>query len=124
MAQLRAVFTAKSEVEAILIADQIKVNGEVDLDQEEGDSLDVTQVTSNQLVMSPEDTLVNFRKTRNLLIRTRVRQAFELAQELDKLIFMFQQRLVDEAGLELSGYSYGDFMDLALKILHGEEPTI
>jgi hypothetical protein len=122
VATLRAVFRAEDEVSAIMIADQIKVNGEKDLDQEDGDTLDVTQVTQNLINLSPEETTAVLRRARNLLIRTRVKSCFEVARELDKCIYMLKHRAERNTGFELAGYDYGQFMDIAEEVLAGGNP--
>lgn len=117
---LRAVYNAEDDVEAIYIAEQIRSNGASDLDEEDGDSLDVTQTTSNAIDLSPEETINQLRLARNLLIRTRIKQCFYLAKELDQTLYALIHR--DESGFSMGGYSHGDFMDLALKVLDGENP--
>lgn len=123
VATLRATFRAPSEVDALVIADQIRLNGEADLDEEDGDELEVTQVTSNGLELSPDELLLHLRKARNLLIKTRKRACYDLARELDKVIFSLNFH--DEPGFTESGYDYGHFMELAEAILvRGEEPNV
>lgn len=123
VATLRAVFDAEDEVEAIFIADQIRQNGIVDLDEDDGDILDVTQVTSNDLALSPEETLTVLRRARNLLIRTRVKECYETAREFDKLIYILAHRT--DPAFSLAGYNYGDFLDISEAILmRGEMPDV
>ncbi len=116
---LRAVYDAKDDVEAILIAHQIRVNGAVDLDEDEGDVLDVTQTTSNSLELTPDELLTQLRVSRNLLIKTRIKECFNQARDLDQLIYTLKNR--EEPGFSISGYSYADFMDLAQSILIDKE---
>jgi hypothetical protein len=120
VATLRAVFGADSEVDAIMIADQIKVNGEKDL--ENSDSLDVTQVTQNLALLAPEEVLSQLRKARNILVRTRVPSGYDLARELDKFIYMLGRRSEGDTGFELAGYDYGHFMEVAKDVLDGGNP--
>lgn len=122
IATLRAVFRAGDDVEAIMIADQIKVNGEKDLDEEDGDTLGVTQVTQNLALLSPEETVTLLRRARNALVRTRITQAYDLAQELDKFIYMLEQRRENDTGFELAGYKYGNFLETAQEVLRGGNP--
>jgi hypothetical protein len=120
IATLRAVYRASDDVEAIMIADQIKVNGEADL--EEGDSLDVTQVTQNTLVLSAAEVTSFLRRARNLLIRTRVQYCYDVAREVDKCIFMLDNRSEREVGIEFAGYDWGKFLDIAKEVLDGGNP--
>lgn len=122
VATLRAVFDADDEVTAIFMADQIKVNGEQDLDPEEGDELEVTQVTSMAVDLNPEELLSQLRHTRNALIKTRIKECFQEARQLDMLTYMLQHR--HEPEIAMAGYNYADFMDVAEAILiRGETPT-
>ncbi len=119
----RAVYDASDDVEAMIIADQIRANGEVDLDEDEGDTFECTQTTSNTLEIQPAESLTILRKARNLLIKTRIKQCFIQARELDQMIYALQFR--DAPEFTMAGYSYGDFMDLTSRILTlGEEPDV
>lgn len=105
-----------------MIADQIKVNGEADLDEEDGDTLDVTQVTQNLAVLSPDETLHLLRRARNACIRTRSKDGYDLGRELDKFCFMLKMRSEQNEGFQLAGYDYGEFMDIAKEVLAGGNP--
>ena len=123
VATLRAIYDAADDVEAIFVADQIKVNGFEDLDEDDNDVLDVTQVTSNEIDLSPEETIVQLKRARNLLIRTRIKDCFNLAKELDLQIFALERR--EDPAFSMAGYSHGDFMDLAQRILvNKEQPDV
>jgi len=123
---LRACYDAADDVEAIFIADKIRENGQQDLtddDEENESTLEVTQVTSNQLDISPEELLVQLRRARNLLIKTRIRDCYQLAKELDQQIFALANR--SEPDFAMAGYSYGNFMDLTEAILReGKMPDV
>jgi hypothetical protein len=121
IATLRAQFNADDDVEAIWIADKIMENGEVDLNEDDGDLLEVTQVTSNALDITPQEVLVQLRRARNLLIRTRIKQCFETARELDKIIYALSHR--DEINFDMSSYDWGAFMQITEQIIKGEEPN-
>jgi len=122
IATLRAVFRAEDDVEAIMIADQIKVNGQADLEEDDGDTLDVTQVTQNLAALSPDETLHLLRRARNACIRTRTTQGWDMGKYLDEFIFMLEKRSEDHKGFELAGYDYGRFHDIAQEVLRGGNP--
>jgi len=124
VATLRAIYNAEDDVEAIFIADQIRQNGAVDLDEdEEGDVLDVTQVTSNQLDLNPDETIIQLKRARNLLIKTRIKQCYALARELDYQIHALMCR--ESSDLTMSTYDYGHFMELSEAIIQrGEMPDV
>lgn len=122
IATFRAMFRASDDVEAIMIADQIKVNGQADLDEEDGDTLDVTQVTQNLAALAPEEVLQLLRRARNSCIRTKTREGFDLGRELDKFCFALKNRSEKNEGYQLAGYDYGEFMDVAKEVLAGGNP--
>jgi len=122
IATLRAVFKASNEVDAIMIADQIRLNGERDLEQDEGDTLEVSQVTATAIDVSPQEILTILKRARNIAIKTKFRFGFETAQELDKLIHVLANHYEHNVGYELSNYSFGDFMDTAREVLAGKNP--
>jgi|ERR1043166_1308738 hypothetical protein len=115
---LRAVYSADDDVEAIYIANQIRENAESEL-VEDDESVEITQVTSNSLELTPEEICSQLRHARNLLINTRIRQCFDLASELDRTIFALENRR--EENFDISGYDYGNFMDVVESILTKKE---
>lgn len=121
IATFRAVFHAADEVGAILVADKIMENGSRDLDEEDGATLNVMQVTNNTLDLQPEEVLGLLRRARNSLIRTRMRSAFDVAQELDKVIHQLEMHT--EPGYELANYDYGRFIEISAEVLEGGNPT-
>lgn len=121
IATLRAVYDAADEVEAIYIAEQIRDNGAKDLEEDEGDTLSVTQVTNNTLDILPQEVVSELRKARNLLIRTRIRDCLDVAQALDKVLFSIYHR--EDPRYAGGAYSYGDFMEIVGQVLKGESPN-
>lgn len=123
VATFRALYNADDEVSAMVIADQIRLNAEMDLDDEDGDTFECTQVTSNGLDLTPDELMIQLRKARNALIKTRMRSCYELARELDQVIHSLQFK--DDPRFTSSSYDFGHFMDLAEAILkRGEEPDV
>lgn len=123
VATLRAIYDAEDDVAATMIAEKIRENGAQELNDEEDsdDDLYVTQVTSNMIELTGEEAITLFKKTRNALIKTRIKQCFELAKDFDKMIYILEHRAED--GFELAGYDYGAFFDVAAAVLeHNESP--
>lgn len=117
IATLRAVYEAEDEVAGQLIAEQIRESAGELLDEE--DTVTLTQVVDDPEMLRPDEAIVLFKRARNHLIKTRLRPCFELARELDKTIYMLEQRI--EHSPDLTGYDYGKFMDLAESILIKKE---
>lgn len=113
VATFRVQFLADDEVGAALLADQMAQELATDLNPEDGEEAALTQVASTSIGATPEELLVNFRATRNALIRTRFKPAFDLAKQLQEIIQALQ-----EGDLQLMRpFRHGDFADLAEAIL-------
>jgi hypothetical protein len=124
VATFRAVYEAEDEVEAMLIADTIEQNGKRDLEEEEGDTLDVTQVMAfkDAKNITPQETLFALRKARNVLIRVRFKDCYLLAQELDKVIHYMSHNMEPNEAYA-PPYDYGNFLEIAHGILkNGKDP--
>ena len=122
IATLRLVINTVDEVEAILAADKIKMLAEELLDSEDGDEVVVTQVTSMSTAVEPAETLVILRRARNALIRTRIKQCFDMAREFDKMIYQLDHRADGEHAL--ANYDYGNLLEVADQILtYGKDPV-
>lgn len=122
VATLRVILYTQDEVEAILAADKLKSVCEDYLDADEGDKVVVTQVTSSSTDVEPSETLTIIRRARNALIRTRIKECFDQARELDRIAYALEHR---GEGPEhaLAGYDYGRLMEVADSILtHGKDP--
>lgn len=121
IATLRLVINTHDEVEAILAADKIREVAEDYLEPEDGDEVIVTQVTSMTTAVEPAETLVILRRARNALIRTRIKDCFDMGRELDKMIYALEHRGDGEHAL--AGYDYGKLMEVMELILtQGKDP--
>lgn len=121
IATLRVIVYTKDEVEAVLTADRLKETCENLLDDEEGDEVVVTQVSSMSTAVEPSETLVILRRARNALIRTRIRECFDMAREFDKMIYQLDHRADGEHAL--AGYDYSHLLEVAEEILNnGRDP--
>jgi hypothetical protein len=91
------------------------------LDEEDGDKVVLTQVTSFAIEVEPEETVIILKRARNALIRSRYKDCYLLAQELDKVCHVLTKR-GDSAQL-LASYRYDNFLDIAAAILEqGKDP--
>lgn len=118
---VRVVTVSQDEVEAQLTLDRLREAMMDLLDEEEGDSVTVTQTTEFTTDISPEETIVVLRRARNALVRTRIKQCFDLARELDQQIYLLQGRYDPEFS---PNYDYGSFISIAERILSkGEDPN-
>lgn len=120
IATFRAIFNAAHEAEAQAIAEKIVENGSLDLSEDEDETFTLTQVTDNADVLEPAELCEVLKKARNGLLRTRLKEAFDQARELDKFIYVLQHR--QEEGFQLAGYDWGSFIHLATEIWAGKHP--
>lgn len=119
VATIRLTYTATDDVEAQMIAELARERAESELDTEEDqDEAILTQVTCFALQVEPSELLVRLAQTRNDLIRTRYRECFELARELDRLADALKKRLLPH---EVTNYDFGRFMEVAEAILQKKE---
>lgn len=120
VATLRVTYKAEDDVEAQLIAELARERAESELDTEEDeDEVILTQVTCFEASVEPRELLDRLLRARNDLVRTRYKECFDLARELDRLCDALQKRLLPE---EVTDYDFGRFMEVATAILNGEYP--
>lgn len=118
VATFRAVYVADDEVEAALIADTVAENGKRDLEEDEGDTLDVTQVIqiSDYRHVTPQETLLTLKKARNTLLRTRFKDCYDFAQTLDKVVHYLSYNLAPNEPFA-PPYDFGQFLEIAHQVL-------
>jgi hypothetical protein len=122
IATLRCIINTADEVEAVLAADKLQAACEELLEPEDGDEVVVTQVTSMTTNVEPAETMVILRRARNALIRTRIRDCYDMAREFDKMIWILDHRSAGEHAL--AGYDYSHLLEVADEILtHGKDPV-
>ena len=117
---VRVIAYCQDEVDAQITMDRLHEAMMDLLDEEEGDRVVVTQTTEFTSDVSPEEVLIVLRRARNALIRTRIRQCFDLARELDQQIYLLAGRYDPEFS---PNYDYGSFISIAERVLNkGEDP--
>jgi hypothetical protein len=122
IATIRCVINSPDEVEANVTADRLRDLCMEWLDEEDGDDVRLTQVTASSSDLEPTETLVVLKRARNALIRTRIKECWELARELDKVCHILTKR--GEMDQLLASYDYSKFMDLSADILQNHKDPI
>ena len=122
VATLRLTFKAADDVEAQMIAELARERAESEFDTEEdGDEVLLTQVTAFAAAIEPRELLTRLALTRNDLIRTRYKECYDLARELDRLSDALQKRLMP---YEVTDYDFGRFPQIAqVVLLEGGNPS-
>ena len=122
IALLQAIYESPDDATAMMIADRIRENGSLDLDEEaDGDSLDVMQVTDISSSLDPLVQIRQLKQSRNVLIALRMGEAYEIARSLDQLIHALQLKV--DVQTAMGTYDYTNFLEVAEAILkRGEYP--
>lgn len=115
---VRVVLNVEDEVEATLTMDRLRTECEELLDEEDGDEVIITQITPFTTDVSPEELLTILRRARNALIRTRVKECFDIASWLDQTIYQMAQTQDPSMPAQ---YDYGRMMDFLTRILKNKE---
>lgn len=109
-----------NDVEAALAMGKLQRACEELLDEDDGDEVVVTQVTSITTDVEPEETMNILRRARNALVRTRIRSCHDLASQLDLELHKIKHR--GEPGY-IPPYDYSRMMEITERILtKGEDP--
>lgn len=112
---------ADDYVEAITAADDIKLGIEralIDIDS--GEAVEIVQTIPIEEDPTPSASITQLRRARNILIRTRTKDGFEVARQLDMMAHALQQRLSpDDAH---TNYDWSTFMAVTSEVLKGENP--
>ena len=118
---LRVFINSPTEVDADIAGQEIVDLIEEYIDPEDGDRVESTQLTSFESDVEPDEQLIILARARNTLIRTRIKQCFDLAKEVDYTMHALRHR--DDGSGFIPPYSHGDFMLIAKSILQdGEDP--
>lgn len=122
VATYRVVIFVADELDAAVVAEVIREHIEADLDPEDGDFVSLTQVIpfGPHVGVTPTEMCDKLRVARNVLIRTRIKECFDLARELDKMIFVLSNRRDDVN--DLAGYDWSSMLNIAADVLKGKFP--
>jgi len=117
IATMRLVLEAEDDVAADLAAEEVREAAAQALDEDVDETIDVTQVIKADLsgAVEPAEVVEQLRRSRDLLILTRLKTCFELAKELDKVAWVLEHRREDT--FDLGSYDYGSFFDRARELL-------
>lgn len=118
IATYRVVFRSGDDLEAQVIAEHLRAHIEEELDLDDDDSVDMTQVVSFGEALTAEESAIVLKRARNVLIKLRTADAWDYARKLDELAFILTNRR-EETG-SLNGYDYSRFMEIAADIYRGK----
>lgn len=115
---MRVVLNVEDEIDATLTMDRLQQECQDLLDEEEGDEVIVTQIAPFTTDVPPEELLTIFRRARNALIRTRIKDCFDVARSLDMVIYDLAVKQDPTMPVQ---YDYGRMMDFLERILKNKE---
>lgn len=115
---MRVILFVEDEVEAMLTMDRLQHECEDLLDEDDGDVVAITQVVPFTTDVSPEEILVILKRARNALIRTRMKECWDNARDLDMTIHNLTLQ-VDPT--YAANYDYSRLLDIADRILNKKE---
>ena len=115
LATIRCTLDAEDELEARMEVNELSEAAVELLDEDE--TIDATQIIPYglQRAVEPTEMVEQMRRVRDMLIKTRIVQCFELAQHIDKVAWILEHRA--EESFDLSGYDYGAIYDRAKELL-------
>lgn len=119
IAQVRIGFMSDSDVHAEAQMDWIEARIHEQLDDE--DSVRTTQIVCFGEPETKEETLTRLRLARNELCRLNYKDTMNLAQQLDKVIWMLIKRVDDEDSLP-NDYDYNRVIKITEALKRGENP--
>lgn len=115
IATLRLTFFETDDVSANVTAEIIRERASQLI--EDDDTLEVTQVLpfSVSAPVEPSELVNQMRLTASMLVATRIRDCYDLAQWLHKTAWILEHR-AEEGGTD-AGYDYGSFIEFANNVL-------
>lgn len=120
IATYRVVFEARDDADSVLIADTVQRAIEGRLEPEDGDSVELIECIDFSFQPTLAGTTDVLRKARNMLLRTRTRQGYYLAEELDKFAYQLDHSIDERMGTP--GYDFGRITEIAAQVLKGKMP--
>lgn len=119
LAVLHVHFKHRSEVDAVMFAEDCREEVGKLLEDDDGGA-DVTEVILESDDPRPSGDIAALQRARNILIRTRIKEAFDTARVLDQVIHSFKTKLPLEDSM--TSYDWGKFMQIAAGVLKGIDP--
>lgn len=115
---MRVILNVEDELEAQLAMDRLQRECMDYLDDEDGDEVLVTQIMPFTTDVPPEEVLNILKRARNALIKTRMKECYDLASAMDQQIF--QLALMQDPTMP-AAYDYGRMMSFVEAIFKRKE---
>lgn len=115
---MRIVLNVEGEIDAYLTMDRLQFECKALLDEDDGDEVIITQITPFTTDVLPEEVLTIFRRCRNALIRTRMKECYDIARSLDMVIYNLATQQDPSMPVQ---YNYSRMMEFLERILRDKE---
>ena len=123
VATFRVVFEAEGEIQSRVIGEHLTEALANVLDEDEdGDTVDMTQLIAFGPPLTATEAANSLRKARNVLLRTKMKDAYDVASVLDQMAHVLEHRDEEMAGNVPVSYDFGHFVDIAGRVWAGEMP--
>lgn len=126
VATFRVIFNADGETNARIISEHLQeVIADEFVDEEgESESVDMTQLISFGEPLTAQEAANTLRKARNVLLRTKMKDAYDTASVIDQMAHVLEHRDQDEMGGQSPlTYDFSHFVDIAHQVWLGQMPT-
>ena len=115
---LHVYTNSENDLAAIDEADNIKLAIERDLlDTQDGEGVDVVQTIPLGEDPVPSASIMQLRRARNILLRTKRKDAYDVARSLDQVAYQ-----LSSGDPLLTSYDWGKFVEVMREILDGKNP--
>lgn len=120
LATMRLAFFETDDVAANVTAELIRERASELIEEE--DTIEVTQVIPLTLsaLVEPSEMVNEMRRVCDMLIATRVKECYDLAQWMHKTAWILEHRI--EPGFSDGNYDYMSFVDRANTVLQSTKP--
>lgn len=120
VAVLHANFSHTDEIEARLFAEDLREGLDKLMETDDGDGADVIEVISADEDPAPISNVIQLKRARNILLRTRTTDGWDLARTLDQFTHAYEHKYTMQDGM--ISYDYGKFIDTAKAVIDGGNP--
>lgn len=126
VATFRVVFNAESDLDARIVGEHLhEVLADEFADEDgEAETVDMTQLISFGEELTAQEAANTLRKARNVLLRTKLKDAYDTASAVDQIAHQLEHRDQIEMGGQVPPtYDFSHFVDVAHDIWAGKYPV-
>lgn len=107
-------------VSAIAEADDVKLAVEKIVEADIGEGMDVVEIVEADEEPIASGSIMQLRRARNILIRTKYKEAYDLARSLDEMCHVLATRV--DPTMVAGTYDYSNLMRVLKEVIDGGNP--